>query len=130
MKYKTIYADPPWNYRVYSKKGLGRSAESHYPTMSIEEIRAMSDKSESEILPCIRPVDSVFGEYGSVKISESQTVRFNNGGGLMLSRVRGLQDKTNGTLYRVYSDKNIFLGLGTVNVEKDELSVRKRFLSE
>lgn len=98
--------------------------------VSIEEIRAMSDKSESEILPYIRPVDSVFGEYGSVKISESQTVRFNNGGGLMLSRVRGLQDKTNGTLYRVYSDKNIFLGLGTVNVEKDELSVRKRFLSE
>ena len=40
-KYQVIYADPPWNYRVYSKKGLGRSAESHYPTMSIEEIRAL-----------------------------------------------------------------------------------------
>ena len=33
-KYQIIYADPPWNYKVYSKKGLGRSAESHYPTMS------------------------------------------------------------------------------------------------
>ena len=33
-----IYADPPWAYRVWSKKGNGRSAESHYPTMSIEEI--------------------------------------------------------------------------------------------
>lgn len=31
-KYPVIYADPPWQYRVYSKKGLGRSAESHYPT--------------------------------------------------------------------------------------------------
>ena len=30
-KYQIIYADPPWNYKVYSKKGLGRSAESHYP---------------------------------------------------------------------------------------------------
>lgn len=37
-KYQVIYADPPWSYRVWSKKGNGRSAESHYPTMSIEEI--------------------------------------------------------------------------------------------
>ena len=28
-KYPVIYADPPWQYRVYSQKGLGRSAESH-----------------------------------------------------------------------------------------------------
>ena len=40
-KYPVIYADPPWQYRVYSKKGLGRSAESHYPTMGIDEIRAL-----------------------------------------------------------------------------------------
>ena len=37
-KYNIIYADPPWKYRAYSKKGLERSAESHYPTMSIEDI--------------------------------------------------------------------------------------------
>ena len=40
-KYTVIYADPPWQYRVYSKKGLGRSAESHYPTMSLEDIKAL-----------------------------------------------------------------------------------------
>ena len=40
-KYNVIYADPPWHYQVYSKKGEGRSAESHYPTMSIEEICAL-----------------------------------------------------------------------------------------
>ena len=34
-KYNVIYADPPWHYEVYSKKGEGRSAESHYPTMSM-----------------------------------------------------------------------------------------------
>ena len=27
-KYKVIYADPPWAYKVWSKKGAGRSAES------------------------------------------------------------------------------------------------------
>lgn len=40
-KYSIIYADPPWRYKVYSKKGLGRSAESHYPTMELEEIQAL-----------------------------------------------------------------------------------------
>lgn len=33
--------DPPWHYKVYSKKGMGRSAESHYPTMKLEDIKAL-----------------------------------------------------------------------------------------
>ena len=32
-------ADPPWAYKTYSDKGLGRSAEQHYPCMSIKDIR-------------------------------------------------------------------------------------------
>ena len=40
-KYSVILADPPWHYKVYSKKGAGRSAESHYPTMNIEDIKAL-----------------------------------------------------------------------------------------
>ena len=40
-KYNIIYADPPWAYKVWSKKGNGRSAESHYSTMSIEDIKAL-----------------------------------------------------------------------------------------
>jgi len=40
-KYEIVYADPPWAYRTYSKKGQGRSAESHYPTMSVEDIKAL-----------------------------------------------------------------------------------------
>ncbi len=42
-KYNIIYADPPWQYKVWSKKGNGRSAESHYNTMEIDEILAMKD---------------------------------------------------------------------------------------
>lgn len=37
-KYSIIYADPPWSYKTYSQKGTGRSAESHYNTMQIDEI--------------------------------------------------------------------------------------------
>lgn len=40
-KYNVIYADPPWAYRVWSQKGQGRSAESHYSTMSLEDIKAL-----------------------------------------------------------------------------------------
>lgn len=38
MKFKCIYADPPWNFKTYSDKGQGRSAEHHYPTMDKEDI--------------------------------------------------------------------------------------------
>src|SRR4051812_27914427 len=29
-KYGAIYADPPWSFRNWSKKGTGRNAVSHY----------------------------------------------------------------------------------------------------
>lgn len=41
MKFQVIYADPPWSYQVYSKKGQGRSAENHYHTMGREDIYAL-----------------------------------------------------------------------------------------
>jgi len=40
-KYNIIYADPPWAYRVWSKKGQGRTAEAHYSTMSKEDIESL-----------------------------------------------------------------------------------------
>ena len=40
-KYSVILADPPWQYKVWSKKGKGRSAENHYPTMNIDDICAL-----------------------------------------------------------------------------------------
>jgi N6-adenosine-specific RNA methylase IME4 len=37
-----IYADPPWSFRVWNKDtGHGRSAESHYGTMSMDDIAAL-----------------------------------------------------------------------------------------
>lgn len=42
-KYDIIYADPPWRFKVWSRKtGLERSADSHYQTMT---------KTDIEILP-------------------------------------------------------------------------------
>ncbi len=35
IKYKIIYADPPWKYK---DSGCNGSAENHYTTMNIKEI--------------------------------------------------------------------------------------------
>ena len=40
-KYNIIYADPPWSYKTWSPKGNGRSAEKHYPTMCLNDIKAL-----------------------------------------------------------------------------------------
>ena len=44
-QYAVIYADPPWQYRVYSTKNRTRGAELHYPTMCLEEIKALPVES-------------------------------------------------------------------------------------
>ena len=38
-KYKVIYADPPWYFKSYSKKGEGRNATQHYDCMKLEDIK-------------------------------------------------------------------------------------------
>jgi N6-adenosine-specific RNA methylase IME4 len=41
MKYSIIYADPPWQYKTWSAKGTGRSAEQHYPVMTLDDIKQL-----------------------------------------------------------------------------------------
>ena len=45
-KYSVIYSDPPWSYR---NSGFDASAEAHYPTMSTDEICAMSEDLEERL---------------------------------------------------------------------------------
>ncbi len=45
--YQVIYADPPWRYQDKSKSH-GGGAESHYPTMSIEDICALQIPAEKD----------------------------------------------------------------------------------
>ena len=40
-QYQIILADPPWSYRVWSGKEKSRTAENHYPTMSLKDIQAL-----------------------------------------------------------------------------------------
>ena len=74
-KYNIIYADPPWQYKVWSKKGNGRSAESHYHTMTLTDIINIKDTirniaDENCILflwitfPCLQEALKVIDEWG------------------------------------------------------------------
>lgn len=72
-KYKVIYADPPWHYRVYSQKGEGRSAENHYHTMKIEDIRSLPVETIADddcilflwvTFPCLLEGISVMESWG------------------------------------------------------------------
>ena len=38
---RVIYADPPWTFATYSRKGKGRSPEAYYDCMSLAEIKAL-----------------------------------------------------------------------------------------
>lgn len=37
-RYRVVLADPPWHHENYSAKGDGRSANRHYPVMSLDDI--------------------------------------------------------------------------------------------
>ena len=72
-KYSIIYADPPWHYKTYSPKDNGRSAEKHYPTMSIAEIKALPvEKLAADdcalfmwiTFPCMKEVFEVLEAWG------------------------------------------------------------------
>ena len=43
-EYGVLYADPPWRFETYSKKGSDRAAENHYPTMTDDEIIALGSR--------------------------------------------------------------------------------------
>lgn len=41
LKFAAIVSDPPWKFKTYSEKGLGRSAEAHYHCMNFADIAAL-----------------------------------------------------------------------------------------
>ena len=52
-KYKIIYADPPYYFKSYSKKGESRSASNHYECMQINDIYNLPVSSISDDDCCL-----------------------------------------------------------------------------
>ena len=101
-------------------KACGFDESEAVPLQKVREL------GENGILPYIKPVESLFAHLDEIDITEKQAFRFSNGGNLALSRLKGISDSTNGTLYRVYNN-NTFIGLGSVNAQLNELAFEKKF---
>jgi len=73
-KYNIIYADPPWQYKVWNRDtGLGRSAERHYETMKKEDIQNLPIQNISNnncvlflwvIAPCLLEGLELINKWG------------------------------------------------------------------
>lgn len=56
-----IAADPPWRYLTWSNKGMGKSADRHYGTMTLDDIKALpvADVAAKDcilLLWCVNPM--------------------------------------------------------------------------
>lgn len=107
---------------------LRRTAACGYTVDDAVTLAKARELAESgKLLSVLKNTDTVFEPYPKIKVTQPQSVRFKNGGGLMLSRTSVENSAEDGAIFRVYGLDGTFLGLGYVNKEKDELSVKKQF---
>lgn len=85
--------------------------------VTIEELEK-SDNPESYIIP----VWQAFSEYPAIYVSPAQAKRFANGGGLSIQRLKA---NVNTGYYRVFSPEKVFLGIGEVTADSDEMAVKR-----
>jgi N6-adenosine-specific RNA methylase IME4 len=104
-QYRVIYADPPWTFATYSRKGKGRSAEAWYDCMSLAEIRALpvADWAAADCVlllwvtdPLLPTAFEVIRDWGFTY----KTV------GFYWAKLQKLADSA------IYSDRSFFTGLG------------------
>ena len=90
---------------------------------SLEELKALA--GEGSLEEALFPVERFFSQYPQVTVSQAQAKRFENGGGLDLSRLRKAPEEG---VCRVKSPEGAFLGLGNVDREQGQLRFLKSFL--
>lgn len=82
MKYKIIYADPPWSFKTYSDKGKDRAPDKHYSVMTKEDIQNLPIQSISDndcvlflwvTFPCLKEGLELIEKWGFTY----KTVAFN-----------------------------------------------------
>lgn len=68
------------------------------------------------------PIDHVFKEYDEIHLNQSQSKMFFNGRKLDLRRIKYNQEKIK---HRVYNHNGEFMGIATLDVENNELRIKK-----
>lgn len=89
-------------------------------SVTFEELARLVDSRELQSK--IKSVDSVLEVYPKVSVTQAQSKRFSNGGGLFTERIK---DFSGSGLYRVYSDKDEFLGLGKAEDSSETLEIAR-----
>ena len=94
--------------------------------VTLEKARSLS--AAGELSSCLLPVERLFLSDPSVEVSGAQAARFLNGGPLALDRLPPHPRLSRqGSRFRVLSPEKRFLGLGAVDLEKQELVILKLF---
>ena len=91
-------------------------------SITLDRVKELA--SENKLDEVLLSIGSVLFKYNAVNVTDAQTVRFLNGGGLALDRISA-KDSQDGQKLRVYGTDGKFLGLGIVNMAKKEMSVYK-----
>lgn len=97
-------------------KANGVSIDKCYTAEELEKL-----KSEGRLSEAVTKVDE-FITYDKIKVSAPQAKRFSNGGALDTNRFGGKKEPG---LYLVYSPENEFLGVGEIDDDRKELSVKR-----
>lgn len=90
---------------------------------SVEDCVPLSRMEAEGVSPFLLPADRAVESYPMVAVTPAQGLRFCNGGGLSLERLKLPEAPQDGRLYRVYAPGG-FLGMGEVQAEKDILAIR------
>lgn len=88
----------------------------------IADCTPLSVIEENGVQNYILPPDRAVMNYGEVRVSMAQAVRFCNGGELFLSRLTLPDGIGDGALLRVYGPKG-FLGMGKADLQGEQLKV-------
>lgn len=89
---------------------------------TVDELCEMKEKGT--LTDALVNVDR-FISYDKIKVSEAQAKRFSNGGALDCNRFGGKKEPG---LYCVYSPENRFLGVGEINEDRTQLSVKRVYV--
>lgn len=104
--------------------GLTRTLASGFTIddcITLEELQRRKD-NDIPFDDAVTEIDKLFECYDYVYVSDAQAKRFSNGGVLATDRIR--KKLVNG-IYRVYSADGLFLGIGEVDTQNNELSVKR-----
>lgn len=94
-------------------------------SITLDEARQLA--AQGELLQRLRSIEQVFLHYPVVKVTAAQANRFRNGGALLLGRTGVPKSAQDGVLFRVRDPQAGFLGLGRVDLQKEELRVHRLF---